>query len=61
MRDAGLTHLLSVSGLHVSAVVAGAYFLALRLLALWPWLVLRIRLPIVASGAGDWPRSDIRC
>lgn len=52
MRDAGLTHLLSVSGLHVSAVVAGAYFLALRLLALWPWLVLRIRLPIVASGAG---------
>jgi len=52
MRDSGLTHLLSVSGLHVSAVVAGAYGLALRLLALWPWLALRVRLPVVASGLG---------
>ncbi|MGE3693073.1 MAG: ComEC/Rec2 family competence protein [Novosphingobium sp.] len=52
MRDSGLTHLLSVSGLHVSAVIAGGYFLALRLLALWPWLTLRVRLPIVAAGAG---------
>lgn len=52
MRDAGLTHLLSVSGLHVSAVVAATYFLALRLLALWPWLVLRVRLPVLASGMG---------
>jgi len=52
MRDSGLTHLLSVSGLHVSAVVAGAYVLALRLLALWPWLALRVRLPVVASAFG---------
>lgn len=52
MRDAGLTHLLSVSGLHVSAVVAATYFLALRLLGLWPWLVLRVRLPVLASGMG---------
>lgn len=52
MRDAGLTHLLSISGLHVSAVVAGAYFLAIRLLALWPWLVLRVRLPVMAAAAG---------
>ena len=51
MRDAGLTHLLSVSGLHLSAVVAAAYFLAVRLLALWPWLALRVRLPLVAAGA----------
>ena len=50
MRDSGLTHLLSVSGLHVSAVIAGAYFLAIRLLALWPWLALRVRLPVVATG-----------
>ncbi|MFV0643918.1 MAG: ComEC/Rec2 family competence protein [Sphingomonadaceae bacterium] len=50
MRDAGLTHLLSISGLHVSAVIAGAYFLAIRLLALLPWLALRVRLPIVAAG-----------
>ena len=56
MRDAGLTHLLAISGLHVSAVIAAAYVLAIRLLALWPWLALRVRLPIVAAalaaGAG---------
>ncbi|RDC60025.1 hypothetical protein HME9302_01224 [Alteripontixanthobacter maritimus] len=50
MRDAGLTHLLSISGLHVSAVIAAAYLLAIRLLALWPWLTLRVRLPVVAAG-----------
>jgi len=50
MRDSGLTHLLSVSGLHVSAVIAVAYFLAIKLLALWPWLALRVRLPLVAAG-----------
>src|SRR5690606_1183062 len=49
MRDAGLTHLLSISGLHVSAVVAAGYLLAIRLLALWPWLALRVRLPLVAA------------
>ncbi|MFM5916904.1 MAG: ComEC/Rec2 family competence protein [Novosphingobium sp.] len=52
MRDAGLTHLLSISGLHVSAVIAAAYFIALRLLALIPWLVLRMRVPVLAAGAG---------
>ncbi len=50
MRDAGLSHLLSISGLHVSAVIAAVYFLAIRLLALWPWLALRVRLPVVAAG-----------
>ena len=52
MRDAGLTHLLSISGLHVSAVIAAAYVLAIRLLALWPALALRVRLPLVAAGLG---------
>ena len=52
MRDAGLSHLLSISGLHVSAVIAAAYFLALKLLALSPWLALRTRLPVVAAAAG---------
>lgn len=52
MRDAGLTHLLSISGLHVSAVIAAAYLLSLKLLASWPWLALRVRLPIVAAGIG---------
>lgn len=52
MRDSGLTHLLSISGLHVSAVIAAAYLVVLRLLALWPALALRVRLPVVAAGAG---------
>lgn len=50
MRDSGLTHLLSISGLHVSAVIGAAYFLMIRLLALWPWLSLRVRLPVIAAG-----------
>lgn len=49
MRDAGLTLLLSISGLHVSAVIAAAYFLASKLIALSPWLTLRLRIPLVAA------------
>lgn len=52
MRDAGLTHLLAISGLHVSAVIGGAYFLALKVLALFPSLALRVRLPVIAAGVG---------
>ncbi|MFN3863060.1 MAG: ComEC/Rec2 family competence protein [Erythrobacter sp.] len=52
MRDAGLTHLLSISGLHVSAVIAAAYVAVLRLLALWPGLALRVRLPVAAAAGG---------
>ncbi len=52
MRDAGLTHLLSISGLHVSAVIAAAYLIALKLLALFPFIALRVRLPVVAAAAG---------
>ena len=52
MRDSGLTHLLSISGLHVSAVIAAGYLLSLKLLALWPWLALRVRLPIAAAAIG---------
>ena len=52
MRRSGLAHLLSVSGLHITAVVAGTMFAVLRLLALSPWLALNWRLPLVAAGAG---------
>jgi competence protein ComEC len=52
MRDSGLAHLLSISGLHVSAVIGAVYILALRTLAFWPWLALRARLPVVAAGCG---------
>lgn len=49
MRISGLAHLLSISGLHVGAVVAGTMFLMLRLLALSPTLALRWPLPLVAA------------
>ncbi|MEQ5786593.1 ComEC/Rec2 family competence protein [Erythrobacter sp. NFXS35] len=52
MRDSGLTHLLSISGLHVSAVIAAAYLAVLKLLALSPALALRVRLPVVAAAGG---------
>lgn len=51
LRRAGLTHLLSVSGLHVTAVVGGTMLLVLRLLALSPWLALRAPLRLIAAGA----------
>jgi competence protein ComEC len=49
MRRSGLTHLLSVSGLHIAAVVAFAMFLTLRLLALSETLALRFNLVLVAA------------
>lgn len=52
MRDAGLTHLLSISGLHVSALIGAVYFLVARLLAAIPWIALRIRVPIAAALLG---------
>ena len=51
MRRSGLTHLLSVSGLHIAAVVGFAMFLALKLLALSEQLALRLNLVLVAAGA----------
>ena len=50
MRRSGLAHLLSISGLHVTAVVGAVYLLVLKLLALSPPLALRFRLPVVAAG-----------
>ncbi|PCD04594.1 competence protein ComEC [Sphingomonas spermidinifaciens] len=49
LRRAGLAHLLSVSGLHVTAVVGATMLVALRLLALFPVLAIRFRLPLVAA------------
>lgn len=51
MRDSGLAHLLSVSGLHVSAVTGAAYLIAMKVLALFPWFALRLRLPLLAASA----------
>lgn len=49
LRRSGLAHLLSVSGLHVTAVVGATMLLVLRLLALSPTLALRWPLPVVAA------------
>jgi competence protein ComEC len=52
MRRSGLAHLLSVSGLHLTAVVGAVMLLTLKLLALSPALALRFRLVLVAAGSG---------
>lgn len=52
MRDSGMAHLLSISGLHVTAVVAFIFIALSRTLALSPWFALRVSVPLVAaSGA----------
>ena len=50
MRRSGLTHLLSVSGLHIAAVVGFAMLLSLKLLALSERLALRFNLVLVSAG-----------
>ena len=52
MRRSGLSHLLSISGLHVTALIGAAMILTLRLLALSPALALRLPLVSVAAGVG---------
>ncbi|MDI3306316.1 MAG: ComEC/Rec2 family competence protein [Acetobacteraceae bacterium] len=49
MRDSGLAHLLSVSGLHIAIVMGVAFGMLRLLLALLPWLALR--LPVKALAA----------
>jgi len=51
MRASGLAHLLSVSGLHISAVVAATFLLALRLMAMSERLALNWPLLTIAAGA----------
>ncbi|CAN5471735.1 ComEC/Rec2 family competence protein [soil metagenome] len=52
MRDSGLAHILSISGLHM-AVVGGFVFFAFRLgVAAWPWLALRASSKKIAAVAG---------
>lgn len=52
MRDSGMAHLLSISGLHVTAVVAFIFIALSRTLALSSWFALRVPVPLLAaSGA----------
>jgi competence protein ComEC len=52
MRRSGLSHLLSVSGLHIAAAVGAAFLATLRLLALSERLALRFNRVLVAAGSG---------
>ncbi len=52
MRNAGISHILSISGVHM-AIVGGFVFFAVRLLiACWPWLALRVNGKKWAAAAG---------
>ena len=52
MRRGGIAHLLSVGGLHITAVIGITMFLVLRIFALSEWLALRFNLLIIAAAAG---------
>jgi len=52
MRRSGLAHLLSVSGLHIAAVIGFTYVLVLRLFGLVPALALRFNLVALGFAAG---------
>ena len=51
MRDSGLAHILSISGVHM-AIVGGFVFLMFRLaIAAWPWLAVRVNGKKLAAAA----------
>ncbi|KQY95695.1 MULTISPECIES: ComEC/Rec2 family competence protein [unclassified Brevundimonas] len=52
MRDSGLAHILSISGLHMAVVGGFAFFLVRLLVAAWPWLALRVPGKKVAAIGG---------
>jgi competence protein ComEC len=52
MRRGGIAHLLSVGGLHITAVIGLTMLLTLRILALSEVLALRLNLLVVAAAAG---------
>lgn len=52
MRDSGLAHLLSISGLHIALVAGAAFWLVRKGLALWPWAALHWPLKSIGALAG---------
>ncbi|HYC99290.1 ComEC/Rec2 family competence protein [Brevundimonas sp.] len=52
MRDSGLAHILSISGLHMAVVGGFAFFLIRLFVAAWPWLALRVPGKKVAAVGG---------
>ncbi|HEY4548347.1 MAG TPA: ComEC/Rec2 family competence protein [Pedomonas sp.] len=49
MRNSGLAHLVSISGLHIGMVTGLVFLLTRRVLALSPWLALRLPLKTYAA------------
>lgn len=49
MRDSGMAHLLSISGLHVTAVVGFLFLFSSRILALFPQIALRVPVPLLSA------------
>lgn len=52
MRRSGLAHLLSISGLHVTALIGAVIFLLMRLLALSRRVALHLPIVFIAAGGG---------
>lgn len=52
MRNSGLAHILSISGLHMAVVGGFVFFLVRLVIAAWPWLALRVSSKKVAAWAG---------
>jgi len=52
MRRSGLAHLLSISGIHVSALIGAVILIVHRLLALSRRFALRLPLMLIAAGTG---------
>jgi competence protein ComEC len=52
LRDAGLAHIISISGVHMAIVGGFVFFLTRIIVAAWPWLALRAPGKKVAAGAG---------
>lgn len=59
MRDSGLAHILSISGLHMAVVGGFAFFLVRLLVAAWPWLALRVPGKKVAAAGGAVGGHDL--
>jgi competence protein ComEC len=51
MRNAGMAHLLAISGLHIAVVVGGTMWLVRAALALSPWIALRWPVKAIAAAA----------
>jgi len=49
MRQSGMAHLLSISGVHIAIVVGGTMWLTRALLALVPWIALRWPVKAIAA------------